>query len=114
MNIERMNRLAKEVEIVQQMITLAGIEPEIALVALEAISEKQRDYGMDTRISALANVWSGVLTDYKTPEFAATIVRAANRHQSAKWWIECEPKFSLAHKGSFVELDNDIEEEMSK
>lgn len=113
MNVERMKRQMEEIEAVKEMLALAGVDPQTALVALEAISDKQRDYGADVRFSALANLWNGAPQDYKTPEFASTIIRAANRHNSAKWWIEQEHKFSMDQSGSFYELDSDIEEEVS-
>ena len=110
MNIQRWTNDMIAASKVETILTLAGTDYETGLVNLAAVSEKQRQFGADVRIRALASVWDQVDPSYQTAEFANVVLRAANRHADAKWWINRE-SHTLAI-GNFHDLDEDIEQEL--
>jgi hypothetical protein len=107
--MQRFTSGMRAADTVRSVLELAGVDYETGLAQLEAVSEKQRAFGADIRIRALANIWSEqVLAEYQTSAFAQAVLRAANRHTSAKWWIERESHTLV----SFNDLDDDIEQEL--
>lgn len=110
MNMQRFTNDMRKADIVQSILDLAGVDYQTGLTQLEAVSEKQRGFGAAVRIRALASIWEQVSTEYRTSEFAQAILRAANRHTSAKWWVERE-SHTLAY---FDDIDDDIEQELER
>ena len=110
MNIQRWTNDMIAASKVETILTLAGTDYETGLINIAAVSEKQRQFGADVRIRALASVWDHVDEAYKTAEFANAVLRAANKHANAKWWIDRE-SHTLAF-GSFHDLDEDIDQEL--
>lgn len=108
MNIQKFTNDMRAGATVEAVLELAGTDYESGLAHLEAVSEKQRQFGADVRIRALANIWEQVDTPYQTAAFAQVMLRAANKHADAKWWIDRQ-----SHTlGSFNDLDSDIEQEL--
>lgn len=111
MNEARFQMQMENATVVREVIELAGLDLETALVTLEAVSDEQRNFAGFVRHAGIADIWKwGVDKEYKTPEFAQTLIRAANHHKTAKWWIDREPH-TLAIGGFMSDLEDNIEEE---
>lgn len=109
MNLERFTNDMKSAKAVQSILDLAGLDYENGLAQLQAVSEAQRSYGADVRIRALALLWQQVSNEYQSAKFAGAVLRAANKHAQARWWIDRQ---SHTLGNNFDDLDGDIEQEL--
>lgn len=91
------------------LLDAAGKDYLKDMAEIEAKSEEQRQYAADARVRVLANLWTHLTGDYKNAEFANVIIRAANRHTDARWWIDHDPQRSPHITRC---LDDDIEDEL--
>lgn len=111
MNEARFQMQLENAKIVREIIELAGLDLETALVPLDAVSEKQRNFAGFVRHAGIADIWQwSVDKEYKTPQFAQALIRAANHHKNAKWWCDRE-SHTLGIGGFVTDLERDIEEE---
>ncbi len=108
MNIQQFTNDMKAASTLEVVLKLADTDYETGLVNLVAVSEKQRQFGADVRIRALASVWEQVDVPWQTAELAKATLRAANKHADAKWWIDRQSHTLV----SFNDLDDEIEQEL--
>lgn len=111
MNEAQFQMQMENAKVVREIIELAGLDLETALVTLEAVSDKQRNFAGFVRHAGIADIWKwSVDKEYKTPEFAHALIRAANHHKTAKWWLD-RKSHTLGIGGFVGDLESDIEEE---
>jgi len=72
----------------REVVDVAGLPVDTALVTLNAVSEAQRNFGGDVRLYALASIWNTILPSYKTAQFSQALIAACNLHPEATFWID--------------------------
>jgi hypothetical protein len=90
----------------QEVLSLTDVSFE-QFCEIEAVSEKQKSFGLDMRIKALANAWNTANPAAKDVRFASALVKACMSHKEAKWWCDNESHF-LTGMGTLRLLNPDI------
>jgi hypothetical protein len=98
-----------DAKVARQVVDLAGLSVDTALVTLDAKSDEQKNYAGDVRLYAIAQMWSSdIEKEYQTSAMAKAVIAACNRHQDARFWLDNKDR-------QFVELlGDDIEAELGE
>lgn len=108
MNTRMFQEIVKDenCQAVREVLDLVGISFE-DFCEIEAVSEKQKAFGLDMRIKALAGAWNTANPAAKDARFVKALVKACMEHKEAKWWCSNERHF-ITGMGTLHLLNPDI------
>lgn len=82
----------EESKVAKEVLDMADVSVE-RFCEIEAVSEKQKSFGLDMRIKAVTNAWNTANPAAKDARFAKALIKACMSHKEAKWWCDNERHF---------------------